>query len=183
MLVCSLLLFLLFFVTHSCRNFTVIGLSGFSINLSFPALQLSWGFSLWRHWQRWQCPPVTCTGTQAQYLDPGECSDEQGSWKALSQLPYSCCALGLRLSSEGFWRIHREICDTLHWKKGIYQLYTTKNQSLWERDKNYIGLMRLVVGKESFTGRLSKPIMLQHCFAVFYLELVDLYLLWKKKDI
>lgn len=52
-----------------------------------------------------------------------------------------------------------------------------KKTSLQERDKNYIGLMRLLVGKESFAGRLSKPIMLQHCFPVYYLELVDLFLL------
>lgn len=133
MLVFSLLLFLLFFVTHSSRNFTVIGLSGFSINLSFPAPQLSWGFSLWG---QWQCPPVTCTGTQAQYLDPAEARAVMS--KDHEKPSHSCPILAapwdsdfpLKNSQRNLWYI------TLK-ERNLSALYNKKPITVGKRQKLY----------------------------------------------
>lgn len=78
--------------------------------MDFPSIYLSLHlnslgeFSLQRHWQRWQCPPVTGTGYPQQLdLDPGEAHEQWWSEdheKPSHSCPCSCCTLGPRLSQK-----------------------------------------------------------------------------------
>lgn len=50
--------------------------------------------------------------------------------------PCSYCTLGLRLSSEGSWRIHTEICDTYTLKEwNLSAVYNQKAILAWKNQK------------------------------------------------